>query len=793
MTTELPAVDAPVQRAERRPERRHDTAPTGLDRGRSSGLDGLRFLGPIRRASPVPSGDVTVRQLIRRLIGRAESTPIADFERSAGQPSGVIAAFVDTAPIFQLEALRWFRTAVDLAGVSPRDLLIGTPDPDTEVGRYLSEQGVRVHRVEPFDPRSPHCNKIANALAVADLADGVVVLTDTDVAFLDDPRAIAVPEGHVAAKVVDYGLPPIDRLRLIFDTAGAAHPAETTSSNSGEPTFSTNFNGGIYVMQVDDLRQLAGAWRQRALFLLDHIELLDAWAVYVDQVAFALAVADTGLAHIPLPISWNYPVHVPAAAEPVGEWPHLIHYHRETDVTGLLKYTQNHKVNAGIQRLNAAISRQWKSWFPNATFWSHRYAANPELGSGTGSRGDPLAAKRTMLEALAREFAPASTLDVGCGDGQATQGLALGAYTGVDLSPDAIALAKKGRPDGTYVTSLEEAGDAFDLVLSLDVLIHPSRVEEYRALVKNLANRAARALVVSGYDVPPTAASPMIHFHEQLSATLRAIDPSYELYPLRYEHEITTFLVLRRPIERHPRDFSANERQDLLRRNPRPVLLAAMQSLAWTTVVFYPNHEPRFIEYPLVATAIRDRLQAGAQVLDVGAGVNPLVPYLTAIGFHVDTLDPSNDIRVWPPKPDWNEWGYLDLGELDFARRSYNAVMEDVLDELPQYDATFSVSVIEHLPAVTRRALLGSMFSKTAKGGWTLLTIDVERGKHALWNKNLGAQVDIPHEHGTFEDVLSEATSAGYHVDLHEIIRDVGHPQVDIGWIVLRKATSAAP
>ena len=208
--------------------------------------------------------------------------------------------------------------------------------------------------------------------------------------LLEDPRTIPVRADEIAAKIVDYPNPPLEYLQRIFEAAGREAPATTSVSHEDAPTFSTNFNGGLYVLNAADLAGVAQAWSERARWLLDRQALLGAWTVHVDQIAFSLAMADTGLQvessaiHVELPDAC-------ATATTGPSLPKAIHYHRSTTVDGLLRGVGDPKVDRAIRTVNAAISAQWQEYFPNATFWSHRYQSNPELGSGIGSRGSPLA------------------------------------------------------------------------------------------------------------------------------------------------------------------------------------------------------------------------------------------------------------------------------------------------------------------------------------------------------------------------------------------------------------------
>ncbi len=127
---------------------------------------------------------------------------------------GTFACVVDRDPRFHLEALRWFASLHGVAGVDPGDLVVhAVRGASSEALDLLEEKGVAVRSIEPFDPRSPHCNKIAGALRLAEVGvEGTAVLTDTDIAFCEDPRSLPLPDRAVASKLVDFAIPRLDTL-----------------------------------------------------------------------------------------------------------------------------------------------------------------------------------------------------------------------------------------------------------------------------------------------------------------------------------------------------------------------------------------------------------------------------------------------------------------------------------------------------------------------------------------------------------------------------------------------------
>ena len=248
-------------------------------------------------------------------------------------------------------------------------------------------------------------------------------------------------------------------------------------------------------------------------------------------------------------------------------------------------------------------------------------------------------------------------------------------------------------------------------------------------------------------------------------------------------------LVLRPPRHRHPRDYGAETLAALVADHPDPLMLAQIRLLAWRTLTFYPDHAPRLWEYPIVARLIGDALAPGGRVVDVGAGVNPLAPFLSSQGLTVDTVDPSPIRRSWPPTPDWNEWDFLDYPAAGLAHRSWNCPLHE-LPGWPLFDGVYSVSVIEHLRAVDRRALLGDMALRLRPGGIAVLTVDLVRGGDDLWNRNRGEVVESGAGHGTLSAIVAEAAGVGLDLVRLETVREWGDVSVDIGLLVLRRSST---
>jgi SAM-dependent methyltransferase len=440
------------------------------------------------------------------------------------------------------------------AGVPAQDLVVHAVRTSTsDVLDYLQGRGVDVRIVEPFDNRSHTCNKISAALALASAAsaDRLYILTDSDIAIGRDP-AVAHIGPALAAKVVDAPNPPLDILRQIFQVAGLELPRPVEPDfDRSDRTVAGHFNGGLYTVPGAFLPILSASWSEWARWLLDR-GLLGRHGFFVDQVAMTMAIVEKQIAIVNLGREWNFPTHVPEWIRKDAAPPAVVHYHGRVEPTGLISVTGSPPVDGVIAVLNEAISGVWHEAFPNETFWNWRYRNNPSLGSGFGSRGVPLKEKRRLLRDVVARAQPASVLDVGCGDGRATQGLRLPNYTGLDVSEEAVRLARAGRPEGSFhvATIADWTGEA-ELTLCLDVLVHQSDADAYRRTVRAVLKATTRVLLVSGYEKAPSDEHPMFHFHEPLSITIENLEPNARRFRLREEGEISTFAIVKPPFDRN--------------------------------------------------------------------------------------------------------------------------------------------------------------------------------------------------------------------------------------------------
>ena len=437
-----------------------------------------------------------------------------------------LSCVLDNTPSIWSSFLPWLATALELAQIPPSCILVHHACPlRQDVADLCARLGVVTHSVDPFDARSPHSNKIRQ-LETDFGAARRILLTDVDVVF-SRPLPCERIGAAVAGKTVDRPKPPLEVLEIIFAHSGIPTPDRCTNrlkSQGQTLEFSSlvgNFNGGLYLIGSQYARALGARWRYWAHWLLDNIALLGHWKINVDQVSFCLALKDSGFDSLILGDEWNFPTHI--EMPPVNEEPYVIHHHARLDNHQRLLSVLDDPPRRAIERVNQAIEKFQRQYFDNRTFWNHRYTFYPDRGSGIGSRGEALYLKRDLLSRAIPPKEGLTILDWGCGDIELTSGFPWNLYVGVDVSVEALRVAKEKRSDWHFATPEQfDADDGMtrDLVLCIDVLIHQPTREQYFAMLDKVVSLARIGLVVSGYDRPPKFASFITYFHEPLKAVL---------------------------------------------------------------------------------------------------------------------------------------------------------------------------------------------------------------------------------------------------------------------------------
>lgn len=215
-----------------------------------------------------------------------------------------------------------------------------------------------------------------------------------------------------------------------------------------------------------------------------------------------------------------------------------------------------------------------------------------------------------------------------------------------------------------------------------------------------------------------------------------------------------------------------------LARSPCPQLFQELVHLSRSHFGWFSKHLPRAFEYPWVFTEIGNGV--GKSVLDIGAGVSPLPLLLAQGGQRVVTVDGSTIIRrLGQGQAHWNEWGYFDYACLDVNISSINGDILAVSFANYSFDCIYSVSVVEHLPALVRRKLWSKVKQWLSSDGVLLITVDLFPGTEQLWNYNQGKIVEPVEEHGDLDALEAELSQVGFSLAQRKILCDLRDSRTD--------------
>lgn len=451
---------------------------------------------------------------------------------------------VDASPVFYWQTWGLVNSLIKLAQVAPQDIYVHhTPEVDSTFLDQLEVLGINLRSITRFGD-GKYCNKIAQLRTTEFTKATCVFFLDTDMIVLGKLSEIYSPN-IIQGKIVDLANPELSVLQQIFNQAGFVnYPTICSADYESDLTFANNFNGGLYGIPGNLIQQLSERWQHWALWLIENISILEQVnkQAHVDQISFAMASHELSFPVVNIERKYNYPLHF--TDDKLG-YPQILHYHRNLSPTGILEVVG--KQDAEFSRAITDANELLGNSLNNRIFWSFRYQMFAELGSGVGSRGDNLLYKRSLLQTLGIENGQ-SILDVGCGDLEVIKTLNLPNYTGVDISPQAIELARRKRPDLNFVSlNHDEHLPAADLVICLEVLIHQQNFNDYQKLIDFLIQKTTSKLIVSGYTTKPPHhdTNHMINFYESLLYSLSKVQKFSHLEIVGQHSDVQIILAIK--------------------------------------------------------------------------------------------------------------------------------------------------------------------------------------------------------------------------------------------------------
>ena len=271
----------------------------------------------------------------------------------------IYSCVIDHQPMYRYQGLVFASTLIDLGGVDPSSIVVhaieGVPDKTKDA---LREFGVSVVTVAPFDRRHRYSNKLVQLKSRALQDADHVVLCDADLAFAG-PIAQWIAGSRLRGKTVDHALPPMPVWRDVLAAFGFdGEPASRPATHSGELTYASNLNGGLYIVPEPLFGRLGAVWPEWNRRVLDRLDLLGEYHVHVDQVSLALALTAMRQEIDYLPPALNYPTHIPFRAGTLKEPPLVLHYHTRLSPRGRLLPTGEPKVDRSVLLVNKALARR---------------------------------------------------------------------------------------------------------------------------------------------------------------------------------------------------------------------------------------------------------------------------------------------------------------------------------------------------------------------------------------------------------------------------------------------------
>ena len=311
-------------------------------------------------------------RVLRRVVNAVEtaSEGLTDWENVAqfvlqakniSEPRRfAISCVMDNQVKFRQQTLNWlaalkacnafdfFQPYVHYIGPQPRGIL----DDLESMGAILVE-------IEAFGRGSAaYCNKLMQLETFYETQFEEIVLTDTDLAFLQSPRAL-IGSNAIRGKVVDHPNPSEEVLSTLLERAGFADSKLTANPDfsPGNRTHPFNCNGGLYIVPKQFIQKLGERWLHWSRFCLSQKELLDEKLIHSDQLGFMLAMIENGFPFEPLPTTANFPTHF--AADSYNHTTNAaitaLHYHDNCDEDGYLGSTGHPSVDDAIQYANTRL------------------------------------------------------------------------------------------------------------------------------------------------------------------------------------------------------------------------------------------------------------------------------------------------------------------------------------------------------------------------------------------------------------------------------------------------------
>lgn len=694
---------------------------------------------------------------------------------------------IDDHPKFYWQGYIFVNVLQKIANVSGDRIFVHLIKNNIHFENFLRASRVNIKYIVPWGDKK-YCNKLqqfeTQELQTADY----VFFCDADTAIIEDLSNLAkkYPD-KILGKIVDGPNPSIEKLKRIYDLFHIKYPNISTDTLTSAETFELNLNGGLYGIPSKLIAEFGIKWKKIAAEMLNSSYVKNILADkinHIDQIAFSMTLKDMNLPYKLLGYSYNCPTHVTNIKlldKKLNSEVKVIHYHSNISNTGLLKNIENQYVKKAVEKINQVLKKD----FNNGLFWSYRYATNPELGSGVGSRGDVANYKIKLLKNIGIEKNE-SILDVGFGDLEIVKNLSFKNYTGIDISDEAVKRASIIFPNFIFYNfqTQKNKAEKKDTVICLDVLIHQPTRKKYTELINFITDKSIKRVVVSGYE-KKSDNSHMCFFYENIKESLEKTGRFKYVYKIGEYRGLSVFIADKGSLiyKKTKNNIKNNVIFNILKNNniDKNLLLETV-TFSRANFGWYTKHYPRLYEYQWIIKKLPPKL-SNFKIADFGAGVTPLPLQLSQRGAKVFTIDNHKTQRKLHKIEEANEWGFFDYGILDDNITSFNQNLTNRTFDNNALDAWYSVSVIEHMPAQVRMEIFKIIADTLKNKGQLILTLDLVKGTTDLWNMSEGKIVENQNEHGTLESFVHELETLGFKITEKELYKMPEKEKVDLAMI----------
>lgn len=274
-----------------------------------------------------------------------------------------ISCLVDNQPRFRVQAFHWLQSLNKLGFDGDIYVHYTSGALSLEIRQIFRDLRANLVEVEPFGRNEAgYCNKLRQLDALKMQSSDFLILSDCDVFFLKDP-SLHVRDGFFRAKQVDLENPKFDVCARLFRLAGLGNYFKNIAPlplelDPGKNTFSTNFNGGLYIFPTLFSSALHDDWASYSKLCLEQRELLGDKRHHSDQIGMGMALIKNEIPTCPLKISENFPTHLAknryAHLSPVSI--STLHYHQHVDSFGQLLLTGIDWIDSQIETVRKIMS-----------------------------------------------------------------------------------------------------------------------------------------------------------------------------------------------------------------------------------------------------------------------------------------------------------------------------------------------------------------------------------------------------------------------------------------------------